>query len=301
MARILHISDVHVQVDYGHRPWRRMGWRRVLAQVEYGLLRRSRRYANARDTLERIAGEVTRRKIDHVVLSGDLTGLALDEEFQGVQEGLGALAQRKDLLTVVPGNHDVFTPGSQRSRRFEKWFGHLLDTDLPGTRAEGAWPMVRLVGDALAIVGLCSARVPLMPGHAAGWVGDEQLGALQRIVRHPRMKGRIIYAVLHHAPMRRDGGPDRLGHGLTDARRVLDACRLAGVAAILCGHLHMSFHVPRAEGPAVVCGGSSTWKGHEGFMVLEDQAGRLSSVEEVKLVPEAVPVPVVVPGSVRLA
>lgn len=298
---MLHISDVHVQVDYRDRPWRKLGWRRVMAQVEYRLMRRARRYVDATLTLQRIAGEVLRRGVDHVVLSGDLTGLALDEEFEGVHRGLGKLVEQKERLTVVPGNHDVFTPGSHRNRRFEKWFGHLLDSDLPGTRGEGAWPVVRLVGDALAIVGLCSARVPRMPGLAGGWVGEDQLRALVNIAKHPRVKGRAIYAVLHHAPLRGDGGRDRPTHGLADFARVLEACKLAGVAAILCGHLHLSFHLPLADGPSIVCGGSSTWKGHEGFLVLEDQGGKLASVEEVKLAAPAAEPEALVPGTVRMA
>ncbi|AKU92773.1 metallophosphoesterase family protein [Vulgatibacter incomptus] len=282
--KILHISDVHVQVDYDERPWRKLGWRRLAAQLELKLAKRAQRYVKAPETIARLVAEAARNAVDHVVLSGDLTALALDEEFEGARKALGELADKPDKLTVIPGNHDVFTPGSVRKQRFEKWFGHLLGSDLPELRAEGAWPHVRLLGDDVAIVGLCSARVPPVPGIAAGRVGDDQLQALMKICAHPKVKGRTVHVVLHHTPVRPDGKVDRRDHGLTDALRFLEACRLAGVATVMCGHIHKRFTLALEGGPRIICGGSSTWLGHEGYWLLDGNGG---VPEERKLVDDA--------------
>src|SRR5690606_4759743 len=123
------------------------------------------------------------------ILSGDLTALAVDAEFEGALQALGELAAKPERLTVVPGNHDVFTPGSRRKGRFESWFGHLLGSDLPALQVEGPWPLVRLVGEDVAVVGLNSARVPFLPGLAAGRVGRRQLAALEKICAHPSLRG----------------------------------------------------------------------------------------------------------------
>lgn len=291
--RILHISDVHVQVDYDERPWRTIGWRRVAAQIELKLARRAKRYAQAPETLARLVGEAIRHEVDHVVLSGDLTALALDEEFEGVRKALGRLADDPTRLSVVPGNHDVFTPGSVRKQRFEKWFGHLLDSDLPELRGEGPWPHVRLVGDEVAVIGLCSARVPAVPGIAAGRVGPEQLEALLRICRHPRVKGRSIFVVVHHAPLRWNGRLDRRDHGLLDGAQLITACRMGGVASILCGHIHMRYTYEVQGGPLVICGGSSTWQGQEGYWLIE--AGRNTALTaREQALPQA---PLALPGT----
>jgi 3',5'-cyclic AMP phosphodiesterase CpdA len=112
--RFVHCSDVHITADYFAQPLFRLGWRRWVALA------------------------------DHFILSGDLTAYALESEFQGARAALGELVEDRSRCTVIPGNHDVYTPGSHRSRRFERYFGHFLESDLPEHRREGAFPFVRL-------------------------------------------------------------------------------------------------------------------------------------------------------------
>lgn len=264
-----------------------------MAQLELKLARRAKRYVHAPETIARIAAAAA--EADHVVLSGDLTALALDEEFAGVRKALGPLADRPDRLSVIPGNHDVYTPGSWRKQRFEKWFGHLLGSDLPEFRVEGPWPTVRFVGDSVAVVGLSSARPPKLPGIAAGWVGDEQLAALGRIAAHPKVKGRAVYAVVHHAPLRWNGTLDRASHGLRDAAKLLQVAAAAGVAAILAGHIHLRYTRAVVGGPTLVCAGSSTAAGREGYYVLEDRDGRVVGVHEVDLAAAPAAAPALLP------
>lgn len=301
--RILHISDVHVQVDYEHGVWASIGWRRVVAQLELKLAKRARRFRDAPQTLSALLREAEVGGFDHVVLSGDLTALAVDEEFEGVRKALGALADQPNRLSVVPGNHDVFTPGSLKKKRFEKWFGHLLHSDLPRYQVEGPWPTVRFVGDELAIIGLNSARVPVVPGIAAGRVGDEQLAALIAACADPAMRGRNRIAVVHHAPLRPDGRLDRRIHGLLDADRLIEACRIAGVHAIFCGHIHHRYDYAIEGGPLIVCGGSSTAATREGYLLVESRPGGNFAIQERPFQrtsgePEAgaVPDPLVVTG-----
>lgn len=299
--RLLHISDVHVQVDYERSVWGEIGWRRVVAQLELKLAKRAKRFRDAPATLESILRKADAAGgFDHVILSGDLTALAVDEEFNGVREALGALADQPDRLTVIPGNHDVFTPGSLKKRRFEKWFGHLLHSDLPRYQVEGPWPNVRLVGDELAIIGLNSARVPPVPGIAAGRVGDDQLVALIRACQDPAMRARRIVAVVHHAPLRPDGRLDRRAHGLLDAERLIEACRIAGVSAIFCGHIHHRYNYAIEGGPLIVCGGSSTSQSREGYLLVEARPGENIAIQEDKLAPAgeaaAAGVPAIIAG-----
>lgn len=272
-----------MQVDYDERPWSRLGWRRLAGQLELKFARRARRYVKAPETIARLVEEGIRQGVDHVILSGDLTALAVDEEFEGARKALGEIAGRPDKLSVIPGNHDVFTPGSIRKKRFESWFGHLLDSDLPELRAEGAWPNVRLVGDEVAVIGMLSARLPPVPGIAAGRLGEDQLAALVKICAHPKVRGRTIYVVVHHAPLRWDGKVDRKDHGLADALRLIEACTLGGVAAVLCGHIHHRFSYQVPGGPMVICGGSSTWLGHEGYWLLDSDGGRLTEARSCTL------------------
>src|ERR1700734_796063 len=70
-----------------------------------------------------IAREVRRLAVDHVVITGDLTNLALEPEFELAREVV-----EKDLglsprdVTIVPGNHDVYTRGAHATGRFASYF-----------------------------------------------------------------------------------------------------------------------------------------------------------------------------------
>ncbi|SEK22383.1 3',5'-cyclic AMP phosphodiesterase CpdA [Stigmatella aurantiaca] len=273
--RFVHCSDVHVTGDYFALPLRRLGWRRWLALAELTVGGRARAYRRAPETLARIAQEAREHSADHFILSGDLTAYALDSEFQGAREAMGAWAGDRRRCTVIPGNHDVFTPGSHRSRRFERHFGHLLESDLPEHCREGAFPFVRLVGEEAAVVGLLSARVPAVPGMAQGRVGPAQLEGLAAVVKDPRLAGRALLVVVHHAPLTPRGRADHWFHGLRDAEalfRLLPGPRYA----ILHGHIHHRYHhVATAERPHLFGAGSSTLAGREGYWVIDVAGGQV--------------------------
>ena len=278
--KVLHLSDVHLApVVPGRRPWHG-GWRRLLAQVELQLMGRARRYAKAPEALARILEEAAELEVDHLVLSGDLTVLARDEEFALVAESLGALTGQPARLTVVPGNHDRYTPGSHRDRRFERHFAGLLASDLPEYQVLGAFPLVRLVGDDLAVVGLDSTQVPPFPGLAFGRVGTAQRQALAALLDDDRLAGRSVLVTFHHAPYDHTGRPELWTHGLHDADAVLDLCAAKGVAAVLHGHVHHRYRraCPRT-GVEIFGAGSSTEAGNEGYWLLELEGGRVIAAE----------------------
>jgi 3',5'-cyclic AMP phosphodiesterase CpdA len=276
--RFVHCSDVHITADYRALSLRRLGWRRWLALLELTVGGRQRAYARAGSLLGAIAREA--EALDaHLVLSGDLTAYALESEFAGARAALGALGADPRRCTVVPGNHDAFTRGSVRTRRFERHFGHLLDTDLPEYRREGPYPFVRLLGEEAAVVGLCSARLPPAPGLAFGAIGRAQLDGLSALLDDARLAGRAVLVVVHHAPLGPDGRPDSALHGLRDARALF--ARVRGPRfAVLHGHIHARYHLPAsAQRPHLLCAGSSTEAGREGYWVIEVGGGRVLRCE----------------------
>jgi 3',5'-cyclic AMP phosphodiesterase CpdA len=129
--RFLHCSDIHVTQDYFTVPWRRLGWRRWLALFELTALGRAKQYASAPETLRRIVADAERLQADHVIVSGDVTSYATEEEFRSARELLAPFSEDSRRCTIVPGNHDAFTPRAVASRRFDKHFGHLLESDWP--------------------------------------------------------------------------------------------------------------------------------------------------------------------------
>jgi len=286
-VRILHCSDIHVTLDYLSLPLCKLGWRRWIALGELKLRGRQEAFRKAGDTIRQIARDFEALRADHLVVSGDVTAYALPGEFEGAREALGALASDPRRCTVVPGNHDLYTPGAYRDRRFERTFAPLLESDLPELHREGIWPLVRLVGEEVAIVGLRSARVPALPGMSFGVIGRHQLGGLRDAVNDSRLRDRAVLVVVHHAPLNRHGRRDRLHHGLVDREALFRIAR-GPRFAVLHGHIHHRYHHAATETrPHLFGAGSSTQRGREGYWLIEVERGRIAGGQ--MLVPGGTP------------
>jgi 3',5'-cyclic AMP phosphodiesterase CpdA len=273
--RFVHCSDVHITEDYFALPLHRLGWRRWVALAELTVGGRAKRYVRAPQVLSAIVRDAQSHGADHFILSGDVTACALEGEFAGARKALGPLAEDRRRCTIVPGNHDVYTPGSIRSGRFARHFGQLLESDMPEYRREGAYPFVRLVGEEAAVVGLLSTRAPPKPAFPYGLLGEAQLEGLATLLRDSRLDGRAVLVTVHHAPRNRQGRPDRWNHGLRDADallRLLPGPRFA----VLHGHIHERYHHPAtADKPHLFGAGSSTEAGHEGYWLIEVAHGQV--------------------------
>ncbi len=236
--RIAHLSDLHVLALAGV-PRHRFLNKRLTG---YANLRFKRNHVHRSSYVESIAKEIARSKIDHVVVTGDLTNLALETEFQAARDLLeDGLGLSPNDVSVVPGNHDLYTAGALKSRRFTQFFAEYIQSDLPELAAKtrlGPFPFVRLRGPC-AIIGLTTA-VPRPPFVASGTIGKLQLDALGKILSHPEVRKRTPVILLHHPLHNPPSKLKTLMEGLTDADE-LAAHLKAKVAAdglVLHGHLH---------------------------------------------------------------
>src|SRR5260370_11710680 len=139
---ILHCSDVHITEDYLSLPWLRVGWRRWIAMLEVKLGGRGKEYLQAREVLAQIVRDAPAHGASHVVVSGDLTAYAMESEFRGAREALEPVAADKARCTVIPGNHDCYTPQVIADRLFDRDFGHLLLSDWPEQATDCRFPVV---------------------------------------------------------------------------------------------------------------------------------------------------------------
>ncbi len=276
--RFLHCSDIHITGDYSQVPLATLGWRRTIARVE--LWRgRQRLFRDAAQTVATMMRDAERLNVDHVIVSGDLTAYGLPEEFEGARAALEPFASDRRRCTVIPGNHDTYTPETVNEKLFEKHFGGLLISDMPEHATGNGYPFVRFVGDEVAIVGLLSARVPLVPGFSFGVVGDEQRRALEAIVADVRVRQRALFVVVHHAPLTRNERADKPLHGLVDAAAL---CRSIGGErfTLFHGHIHRRYtHAPTFERPRIFGAGSSTQAGREGYWLIETEGARVTKFE----------------------
>ncbi|MFI5307213.1 MAG: metallophosphoesterase family protein [Polyangiales bacterium] len=277
MLRVLHFSDVHVDVPLRQMPVREMLSKRLLGAANL-LLRRKRRFAKAREKLQALARFAESQRVDLVICTGDYTALGTVPELVAARRAIEPLTRRPRGFITVPGNHDLYLPDTLADGRFERIFGDLLGSDWPERAVDGHWPSIRLYDDCLAVVSVNSARPNPQLLRSSGRLPDAQLSALCELLADRRLDRRLVLIATHYAPRRRDGSPDRFSHGLENADELLAVCRRAPRAAILHGHIHWRYHVLPTGGPHLFGAGSATDAGREGIWLFEVGQDRARAV-----------------------
>jgi 3',5'-cyclic AMP phosphodiesterase CpdA len=290
--RIAHVSDLHVLSRS------RIGLRRVLFNKRVTgyanlLLKRARVYR--RDYLLQVLTRAA-AEADHVVVTGDITNLSLEEEYAEATRLLLALARTTEV-TVVPGNHDIYLPVVHHERRFPHHFSSFFESDLPDLSLDlpaGRFPSVKLRGPA-AIIGLSSA-VPRPPFFSAGYVGREQLAQLEIILKHPEVARRTAVVLIHHSPFDARFRLQQLQGGLVDAKALRRSLSSLPRGLVLYGHLHLRQHArlrTRKGALDVVCATAAgvdhpNPRIRAGFNLYElDEAGRIVDIQTRVLHPSS--------------
>jgi 3',5'-cyclic AMP phosphodiesterase CpdA len=277
MIRVLHLSDVHVDLPLWRMPAREFFGKRLLGAGNL-ILRRGRHFAQARAKLEALGRFAEREGVDVVVCTGDYTALGTESELIAARAAIDPLTHRPRGFVTVPGNHDLYMPDTVADARFDRVFGDLLGSDWPEHAVDGLWPTVRLYDDTLAIVCVNSARPNPQPWRSSGRIPDRQLRALEAVLADERMRGRTVLIATHYAPRLRDGSRDRWNHGLENADELLAACARAPRAAVIHGHIHSRYHVSPQPGLHQFGAGSATHAGREGVWLFEIESGRARAV-----------------------
>ena len=286
--RIAHLSDLHLLSLDGAVPFRLFNKR----LTGYLNLRFHRKSVHKPFAVHAAAREIKRLGIDHVAITGDLSNLALEGEFELVHRFLDEeLGLPPDRVSIIPGNHDAYTSGAHRTRRFATTFAKYLKSDLPELTAPGeVFPYVHLRG-ATAIIGLSTA-LPRLPLVASGTLGREQLAALTRILAHPEVQARTVVILQHHPIHNPRSRAKTALEGLTDADEEAHVLQRLRRGLLLHGHLHRRVHRKLATegGHLDAVGATSASLLHEsdermaGFNVYDvGTDGRIESIESHRL------------------
>jgi 3',5'-cyclic AMP phosphodiesterase CpdA len=288
-VKIAHISDLHVLALEGATMARLLN-KRITGFVNLKLRRAHEHHGYA---LSAVARAVRELDVDHVVITGDLTNLALDSEFDAARAFVRhELALDPSRVSIIPGNHDAYTSGAHRSRRFERFFAEYMSSDLPDATAMAAplpFPFVRLCGPA-AIIGLSSA-VPRPPLMASGRVGRLQLLALHALLAHEQVRARFPVLLLHHPWHPPPTRTKALLNGLEDREDLLDVLDHLPRGMLLHGHLHRRIHrlIRTSRGQLDAIGATSASLVHQdadrtsGFNLYEIDERGLASVAAFRL------------------
>ena len=119
--KIIHIADLHF--------WKvvlnplRMLNKRFLGNLNV-IARRKKEFAI--DRAKAYAGAIEAAGAKSVLFTGDFTSTSLDEEFEMADEFVKDIESRGMNVSLVPGNHDVYTFEAARKKLFEKHLGSYL-------------------------------------------------------------------------------------------------------------------------------------------------------------------------------
>lgn len=234
---IAHVSDLHVLALENNPPWRFLNKR----LTGYANLRFKREHAHRREILFALAAEVKRLGVDHLVITGDVTNLAFETEFEAVRKIIeDEIGLSSADVSMIPGNHDSYTRGAARSKRFATYFADYMTSDMPTKGGMGVFPFVRLRGP-IALLGLSSA-VPRLPLVAAGVLGARQLASLRAAMNHDDVKARTPIVLVHHPLHNPRSFAKTWLEGLHDADALMEALLHVPHGLVLHGHLHRRVH-----------------------------------------------------------
>ncbi len=244
--RFIHCSDIHL-LDLAGATLGHFLNKRLTGGVNL-LLARGRKHSG--NLFDRIVAHAHELAVDRIVITGDLTNLALAPEFALVRSKLLAAGLP---VTVIPGNHDTYTRGSARERRFENYLGEFME----GERDGADYPFVQRFGD-VALIGLSTA-IPSLPMVAVGRIGEPQLQRLERVLETLGKEGLARIVLIHHPVL---PGVAKPRHDLLDLSAFAGVIAKHGAELVLHGHEHRRIEgtLPGPKQPVPVHGvGSGTY------------------------------------------
>jgi 3',5'-cyclic AMP phosphodiesterase CpdA len=221
---LAHLSDPHLAPLPAPRPGE-LASKRLLGYLNWV---RKRHAIHRRDVLAAIVADVHAARADHIAVTGDLVNIALPAEIENAARWLATLGPPTQV-SLVPGNHDAYVPGS--AARCTRTWGACIEGDA-GTRDENAFPFLRIRGP-VALIGVSTA-VATGPFMATGRLGARQIAQMSTLLAATADRFRVV--LIHHPP---HTAPKSHFKRLTDAAAFREAIASVGAELVIHGHDHV--------------------------------------------------------------
>ena len=258
---IAHLSDLHLTPLSGFGP---SHWnvKRTLGMLNW---HRGRKAVHRIEVVDALVADLKMQAPHHIAVTGDLCNIGLPAEYDvalGWLRSLGA----PEHVSVVPGNHDIYTR-LRGGGGIELWRDFMTADDFgaPYSRAgpkTRGFPYVRRVGK-VALVGVNSA-IETPPFVSAGEVGKRQRELLQAALIELQSSGLARVVLIHHPPLASQAPARR---GLADASELEQVLAAAGAELVLHGHNHRDTLVwcdGSKRVPVLGIASGSAMRGHNG-------------------------------------
>jgi 3',5'-cyclic AMP phosphodiesterase CpdA len=187
--------------------------------------------------LRRALGIAKASRADHVVISGDLTETGEEVEFEHFAEVLHESGISPETITLVPGNHDAYTPGDAWRKAMAgplaKFAASSADSSVNGP---GAGKLVDR--GKVAFFPIDTSRFQNI-AWSGGIFTRAMVEALERRLHDAAFQHKALVLITHHPPFH----PHRLPivrwiDGLRGSAEVLELLGRHPRLQLLHGHLH---------------------------------------------------------------
>jgi 3',5'-cyclic AMP phosphodiesterase CpdA len=225
ITRIAHLSDPHI-LDL--RPSRtRAGWSMRTRFLSFG---RPLDAVGRRRKLRRSLETARRMQADHVIVSGDLTEIGSPGEYETFAEILHESQIRPDRITLVPGNHDLYSAADGW-----RW---ALAGPLAAFAANSSGEPGKVVHDLGFDILPVDTTFHQPVTRSAGCVEGAEFDAIERRAGDPAFAKRPLVLVQHHPPFVRGTSAWHWIDGLIGAPRMMALLESFRHLFVLHGHMH---------------------------------------------------------------
>ncbi len=200
---------------------------------------------------EAMVADINKQGVDHILITGDVTNLALDEEFRFAKSLIQTLDLGPEQITVIPGNHDAYV--QKGATYFKTHFHEYYESDVAaGQNSAEQWPSIRR-RDSVTIFGIStSLQTPWFTAY--GVIGEAQLQRLRDALLDEQYADTLRLVAIHHSPAE-PRARSRV-RGLRDRQALYDVLKETGAELILHGHEHLDLSavLPGRDGEIPVRG-----------------------------------------------
>ncbi|MEE9345072.1 MAG: metallophosphoesterase [Methylococcales bacterium] len=221
-----HLTDPHLS-SLENAQYRQLFNKRLLGYLSW---KTRRQHHHLPSILAALISDMKTIKPDHVVISGDLTHIGLDDEFDQVANWLPSIGF-PEQVTIIPGNHETYIKSTWHET-FAKWHDYLAADSTPAD-SPVEFPTLR-VRHPIALIGLNSAY-PSAPFLATGKLGNQQLIKLGKLLEQTKQQGLYRVVIVHHPPI---PGICKWRKRLIDASGLKEILKQHGTELVLYGHTH---------------------------------------------------------------
>lgn len=226
MFSFAHISDIHL-APLPEPKWHELIGKRITGYLNW---KKNRKGELGTATLDALMQDLHCRAPDHLLISGDIVNLSLNEEFTRARTWLAAQGSSLNI-TLTLGNHDAYVIGAFKKActTFSPWLKpdvmHSWNAPFPFLRKRGPVAFINV-----------SSAIATPPFCAAGYFDELQARRFEALLQHTKTENLFRVVMIHHPPLRHATHWHKKLWGI---HRFQEIIRKTGAELILHGHTHL--------------------------------------------------------------